>query len=246
MNINQHSTDMQMLITGDTHSEWSRFGFFAGRDGRELTERDYAVITGDFGFLFYAPGSPHYVEQQKQLDEMEKFPYTILFVDGNHENFDLLNALPVEEWKGGKVHRVRRNVLHLMRGQVYDIDGVRVFAMGGAYSVDKYMRSEGFSWWRAELPTAADYKEATANLERVGKKVDIILTHTAPREIIRRMGKEPDLHDMELTGFLEWIMYEVEFKQWFFGHWHTDAAVTDKVRAVYFDHILYGNDAGEV
>lgn len=29
-------------------------------------------------------------------------PFTTLFVDGNHENFDLLNAYPVENWHGGK------------------------------------------------------------------------------------------------------------------------------------------------
>ncbi len=228
-----------MYITGDIHSEYSRFAYVRGVDGNELTEKDILLIGGDFGFLFYPQGSPHYIEQQRQLDELETRPYTILFVDGNHENFDLLGALPVEEWNGGKVHRVRKNILHLMRGQVYTIDGIRVFTMGGAYSIDKYMRSEGFSWWRAELPTSEEYREAAANLERVGMEVDIILTHTAPREIIRRMGKEPDLHDMELTGFLEWVMYEVRFKKWYFGHWHTDADITDQFRAVYFDTVFY-------
>ncbi len=82
-----------------------------------------------------------------------------------------------------------------------------------------------------------EYRAATQNLKEAGNSVDLILTHTAPREIIRRMGRFPDDHDGELTGFLEWIMYEVKFKKWFFGHWHLDKKVDDRFRAVYFDVI---------
>ena len=67
--------------------------------------------------------------------------------------------------------------------------------------------------------------------------MDYILTHTAPREIIHWMGKYPDAHDMELTGFLEWVMHEAEFKKWFFGHWHIDKEFHEKFRALYFDVI---------
>jgi hypothetical protein len=42
---------------------------------------------------------------------------------------------------------------------------------------------------------------------------------------------------MELTGFLEWVMYEVKFKKWFFGHWHTDKLITEKFHAVFLDVI---------
>ena len=65
--------------------------------------------------------------------------------------------------------------------------------------------------------------------------MDIIVSHTAPREIIRRMGKYPDKHDLELTGFLEWVMYEVKFQKWYFGHWHFDRPVGEKFRALWFD-----------
>ena len=141
---------------------------------------------------------------------------------------------PVEKWNGGKIHRIRKNVIHLMRGQVYEIDGKKLFSMGGAYSRDKYMRYENLSWWKEELPNDAEYKEAISNLKEAGNKVDYIVSHTAPREIIRRMGKYPDAHDMELTGFLEWIMHEVEFEHWYFGHWHTDRDITEKFSALLF------------
>ena len=56
-------------------------------------------------------------EEQKLLDWYNDKPWTTLFCDGNHDNFDLLSKHPVEEWNGGKVHRIRPKVLHLMRGQ---------------------------------------------------------------------------------------------------------------------------------
>ena len=60
------------------------------------------------------------------LDWLEAKSYTTLFVDGNHENFDRLYDYPVEEWHGGKVHKIRSSVIHLMRGQVFEIDGKKM------------------------------------------------------------------------------------------------------------------------
>lgn len=61
---------------------------------------------------------------------------TTLFVDGNHENFALLNALPEKHWNGGRVHEVREHVLYLMRGQVFTFGGLTWFTMGGVASHD--------------------------------------------------------------------------------------------------------------
>lgn len=59
---------------------------------------------------------------------------------------------------------------------------------------------------------------------------------------IRNMGFDDEvvaaiglMHDAELTEFLEWIMYEVKFKKWFFGHWHTDEEFDERFRALWFD-----------
>lgn len=221
-----------IYVTGDTHGE---IGRFYDAELSVLAENDILIVCGDFGFLFYPEDTADYRRQQAELDFLAKKPYTVCFVDGNHENFDLMQACPTEEWNGGRIHRIRKNVIHLMRGQVYHIGGKKIFTMGGAYSMDKYARKEGRSWWRDELPSKEEYNEAIRNLRAAGNEVDVILSHTAPREVIRCMGHVPDLHDAELTGFLEWILYEVKFRQWYFGHWHTDQTVMPHVRAVYYD-----------
>ncbi len=217
-------------FSGDTHGEHGRFReLYAAGEG-EWTENDYLIISGDFGYLFKNDSFEHIF-----LNSLEKKPYTICFCDGNHENFDAISSYPIEEWNGGFIHRIRKNVIHLMRGSIFTIDGRTVFAMGGAYSTDRYMRTKQYSWWEEELPNDDEYKTAAHNLKAANYQVDYIVSHTAPREIIRRMGYTPDLHDMELTGFLEWVMYEVKYQQWFFGHFHQDLAVDEKHRALLFD-----------
>ena len=218
-----------MLITGDTHGEQNRFHEILSQAKRN----DIILICGDCGLLFHDLVTEHIF-----LNRLEKEPYTICFCDGNHENFPAIYRYPCEEWNGGKIHRIRNNIFHLMRGQVFTIEGKKIFTMGGAYSVDKYMRRENVSWWKEELPNNEEYAEAVKNLKANGFSVDYIISHTAPREIIRRMGFNPDFEkDSELTGFLEWIMYEANYKKWFFGHWHKDEEIDEKHRAIWFDLI---------
>lgn len=120
-----------IYVTGDTHGDFQRFGSKYFPQQKEMTRQDYVVITGDFGGLW--DGGP---KDQYWLDWLNEKPFTTLFVDGNHENFCLLNAMPERRWKGGRVHEVREHVLHLMRGQVFAFGGLTWFTMGGAASHD--------------------------------------------------------------------------------------------------------------
>lgn len=219
-----------IYITGDTHGNINRFSDLSMPDEHLWTADDYLIVCGDFGFVFADDEL-----ERRQLDELAKKPYTILFVDGNHENFHALYRYPEQSRFGGRVHVIRNNIFHLMRGQVYDICGKSFLAMGGAYSIDRFVRKKNLSYWDEELPCNSEYREAAKSIAERGNKVDYIITHTAPREIIRRMGYYPDPHDMELTGFLEWIMYECRFKRWFFGHWHEDKVVDGRFRALFYE-----------
>ena len=118
-----------IYITGDTHGGFQRFGNKYFPPQKHMSREDYVIITGDFGGLW--DGGP---KDWYWLDWLSGKPFTTLFVDGNHENFDLLNALPEKEWHGGRVHEVRENILHLMRGQVFTFGGLTWFTMGGASS----------------------------------------------------------------------------------------------------------------
>lgn len=127
--------------TGDLHgdlfdlrSRVENVGFFK-EDGLDV-EEDCLLVAGDFGFIWFNEDNSLYERQQRQLDEIEELPITIAFVDGNHENFHELFKYPIEKWNDGKVHRIRKNIVHLMRGEIFNIHGKSIFAFGGAPSHD--------------------------------------------------------------------------------------------------------------
>lgn len=222
------------FTTGDIHGgldleklEVDRF------DKKGLSKDDYVVICGDCG-LVWNEG-----DREKKLRAwFDEQPYTTLFVDGNHENFELLNRYPVEDWNNGKVHRVGNSILHLMRGQVFEIDDRTFFTMGGATSVDRNMRVPGADWWPEEMPSRAEYAEAKANLGACGRKVDIVLTHCAPSSLVPRVLGRPGAHRDELTEWLEReVAGKVTYSRWFFGHYHVDMDIDGRHQAL-FDEIV--------
>ncbi len=215
---------MSIYITGDTHGtiDWEKLNTGNFPEQKCMTpESDYVIILGDFGGVWDGSDEDRYV-----IKTYSERNFTTLFIDGNHENHDMLDKYPVEEWHGGKVHKISDRVIHLMRGQVFEIDGLKFFTMGGAESTDKYHRKEGISWWPRELPSDGEYKEALRNLEKVNYDVDYVLTHCAPeRYLAVHMGSLIYGCENRLTEFLDSLILEhgLKFKHWFFGHYHRDA-----------------------
>ena len=221
-----------ILVTGDTHGEQARMKYYMDQCGAaDWTEDDYLIVCGDFGYLFADDLSEHAF-----LDDLAGQRWQILFVDGNHENFPAIFRCPEEKWHGGRVHRIRQNIRHLMRGQVFEIEGKTFFTMGGAYSIDRALRKEGFDWWEQwELPTQAEYAEAGRNLAAHDHRVDYILSHTCPQELIYLMSKSPNVHDAELTAFLSKVSRETEFSHWYFGHWHEERAFGERFTLLWYE-----------
>lgn len=217
----------KIFVTGDTHGtiDWKKFNTTQFPEQKDLTRDDYVIILGDFGGIWDNGEEDKYI-----LETYNQRNFTTLFIDGNHENHDLLDKYPVEEWKGGKIHRITDNVIHLMRGQVFTIDGIKIFTMGGAESTDKWHRTEGVSWWRREMPSTEEYNEAIENLEKVDFKVDYVLTHCAPISIIWEMGHGFRWYEKDaLTGFFDRLIYDfdLKFKTWYFGHYHVDRGIKE-------------------
>jgi len=219
-----------IYVTGDTHGadcDFVKILWLAKE--KHLTKDDYVIIVGDFGFIFEWDG-PDDMEKW-WLRFMQRQPYNILFLDGNHECFPRINACPEEEWHGGKVHRIRKNILHLMRSQVYEIEGKTFFVMGGAQSTDMTYRVEGQTWWPEELPDDGEYKEADAVLEKHHHSVDYILTHCAPTTIENIVY--PSVEN-RLTRYFDHVAAHTQFKHWYFGHYHLDMDVGDKFSCLYY------------
>ena len=229
-----------IYVTGDTHGtiDSGKLIQFAA-DHPELSKDDYLIICGDFGGIWRD-------ETDEQLALFEKCPFTILFADGNHEDYEQLTRYPVKQWRGGKVHPIRPGILHLMRGQVYDIHGDTIFVFGGAESHDKEYRTPGVNWWQEEVPNKSEIEEARANLDRVSWNVDFVITHscdmsallTLPVSEYKKAGRAENL-------ILNEFERKLDYYHWYFGHYHVDYNVNRRKTALYEQIIPLGEDAAE-
>jgi len=197
---------------------------------RRLKKGDTLIVCGDFGFVWNGSKA-----EQKLLDYLGRRRYTVCFVGGTHENYDMIYSNRQTVWKGGRVNRISGNLLYMNRGQIFDIDGVKIFTFGGGESQDREERQEGVSWWRQELPTSDEMTEGATNIEENDCKVDIILTHEPPSlvksSILLRSGKNDRVN--KLNGYLEELNRACEFKQWYFGSVHEDRVITPSHTAVF-------------
>ncbi len=226
-----------IFVTGDTHNQqnFAKLLDFA-KAHPLLNKDDYVIIVGDFGAVYDKDNL------EKDLKPYSDLPFSVLFVDGNHENFDLLNAYPIEMWKGGKVHRIKPDIIHLMRGQVFEIEGKTFFTFGGATSKDKAKRlSNDLGWWEQECPTYEEYDEGVANLKRYNYKVDYVITHTCGVRTLMYPSFKQNYtiaeYYFENKLFLNFEDM-IDFKHWYFGHYHFDQDINDKMTILYRNIIL--------
>ena len=221
-----------------------------------MTKDDTVIICGDFGLIWEKEEDR---SENYWLKWLEDKPFTTVFVDGNHENHKRLATYPKKEWNGGFVHEIRPHILHLMRGEVYTIEGKTFFAFGGASSHDisdgiidgnqpdwkrqalelerqgKYrFRVEDVSWWKEELPSKEEMENGLKNLAKHNFKVDYVITHCCPSYIAAYISNgeyKPDI----LTDYFQELIYKngLDFKKWIFGHYHDNRNIFDNFALLY-------------
>ena len=127
-----------------------------------------------------------------------------------------------------------------MRGQVFTIDGISVFTMGGGYSIDMACRIPGRSWWPEEMPNDDEYAEAWSNLAKHDNKVDVIVSHAAPEETMQMFEQTGVishcfLQEGRLNAFLEEVRQSVQHRHYYFGHMHLDKRLFRNQTALFQD-----------
>jgi hypothetical protein len=227
------------FVTGDTHipkdiGKLSSRKFLAGR---ELTKSDHVIVCGDFGLLWHDEPDR---EEQYWTRWLEDKPWTTLFLDGNHDNIPRLNALPVEAAYGSIVGRVSDSIFHLRRGHVYDIGDKRCFVMGGAMSTDRgewtRLKYPKRLWWPEEVPSNSDTECALSTLECCGNEVDLVLTHTFPKSLLREFWYQRSQDPT--CSFLQHVFENVRFKYWYGGHMHCDLDFREHSVSMLYNRIV--------
>jgi hypothetical protein len=256
---------MNRLFTcGDTHgskSDTSKISSRSWPEQKELTKDDVLFQLGDFGWVWYPLFSDK--EQEYNLDLLADRKYTLAVIPGNHENYDEIFNLPIEEKWGGKVRVLYRNatrppllkdetltknrfnpgvIYFLERGEVYTINDKKIFVFGGALSTDKANRNVGIDWWEQEVATYAETDYAIGNLEKHNWKVDYILSHTCPASIIGEF-----IHSTSYTAdkfkdptaiFFDHVYKNISFSEWHFGHLHSDLRLNFGLDGIFHCHYL--------
>jgi len=225
-----------IFVSGDTHGamSMSKFNTTNFPIQKELTKDDYMIITGDFGLVWNGDK-----EEEYWLNWLHNKNYTTLFIDGNHENHSMLDKMKVSDWNGGKIHFIKENVIHLMRGQVFNINSKKIFTFGGADSIDKANRIEGKSWWKREMPSHAEYEEGLDNLEKHNFQVDYIISHDCSQSIFEKLMAGLWVKSLtSINKYFEVLEERLKYRQWYFGHYHEDRWIDEKHRLIYNDIVM--------
>lgn len=227
----------KIYVCGDLHGNLDKRRF---NDFPDLNEDDILIVCGDFGYLEREEKKR---EERKKLKELTKTVNgaTILFIDGNHENFKEIENLEFKCLFGNEVGVVTDKIFHLKRGRVYNINDKNIFTFGGATSIDRMRRIPDINWWHREVPSEIEI-EIGLNVSK-SEKIDYVITHTCPFSV-RRKIKSKNMFNLYCyaESALEKIKKNLngDFDKWYFGHFHIDEGIDGKYRALYKDIVKLG------
>lgn len=231
--IKNYIEPSRVFITGNLHGKLGidRLSEDSFLQQKELNTGDNLIILGDFGLIW-----DENIEDEMLLDELDSKNYNILFVDGSHENFDLLNDYDIVEIYGGKAHKIRDNIYHLIRGEIYTISGKKYLVFGGGESLDKDIRKEGVSYWKEEIPSKEDWDNLKINLNKYNNYVDYVLTYTPPSEDLKIIGAELGSNlgkGNDISQNLQLLADSVKYKKWYHSYYHFDIEISRKHTNIY-------------
>lgn len=201
-------------------------------DNHQLGADDTIVLLGDVGLNFY--GDRLGDGMKKKM--LNKKGVTIFCIHGNHEKRpQTISSYKEKQWNGGIVFEedTYPNLKFAKDGEVYDLDGFKTVVIGGAYSVDKYIRlRRNYPWFSDEQPSKETKAFVESKLDELGWKIDIVLSHTCPAKYIPVeafiVGLSQDEVDRSTEDWLDCIEDKLSYKTWYCGHWHINKRI-DKI-----------------
>lgn len=233
-----------IYLTGDCHGNFNRLTKKQRSKLQfNLTSNDYVIVCGDLGLLWSENRELEY-----NIKWMSNLPFALLWIQGNHENYNMIKEYPLAEWHGGKVRNIISDkVILLERGQIFNIEGKSFFTFGGASSHDiedgildtnsptfkkdkknadknkLLYRILDKTWWKEELPNEKEINEARRNLIEVENKVDYIITHCGSSSLQNKLNQfkcsQSDDKRIYKSDILTDFFEEIENKV-NFKHWY--------------------------
>ncbi|MEG2087273.1 MAG: hypothetical protein RR022_03670 [Angelakisella sp.] len=211
-----------IYVTGDLHGD---IGQLQSSAVRKLKRGDTLIVCGDFGFLWEDSRA-----ERKRLVWLGKRRYHLLFVEGTHDNLDLLREYPTEPWNGGLTRPISGRLRQLVRGELFELEGKRILAMGGGQPDEGAQL--GVNCWQGALPDKDEILAICDRLDSCGWQLDAIISHQAPTNIdacITHRVCEVNF----LTALMDTIQRKSKFGDWCFGSYHQNRLVPPNYRCLY-------------
>ena len=227
-----------IYITGDMHASLDR-EIGRPRFLESLTENDSLIVLGDFGYTW-----------RKEYLNLYNYKVPTFVVDGNHDNYTILNDSPSTEMFGSEVGVLKEGVYRLKTGNIYNFNGLKVFVFGGALSIDKSMRTPYVSWWPEEIPTRNDYNRALENLEKANWDIDLFLAHTCSEEVCERLFHYSNKITVPTEKMISQLEFEINYHNpkakylFLFGH-HHNFRIFSKYACLYSEVVKVGEKTNE-
>jgi len=215
---------MSIYITGDTHREFDRIRYFCEKN--KTIKNDIIIILGDAGINYYLFGMDDNLKA-----EIDMMPVTLFCIHGNHEERPFnIPSYEERQWHGGTVYIEPKypNIIFAKDGEIYDFNGRKYIAIGGAYSVDKYYRQlHGYPWFSSEQPSDEIKAYVEKQLEKTGWNIDGVFSHTTPKSYEPTWAFLPSIDQSRVDKTTELWLDEIEkkltYKHWYAGHFHVDS-----------------------
>lgn len=191
-------------IVGDIHGSFNEYSHYTLGIGRtrsmgQPVPPDRSIQVGDFGIGFY---SPYWHES---VNDWMKVHTGHRFIRGNHDNPAICKTMAGFIDDG----TIENDIMYV----------------GGAWSIDHAMRTEGLDWWRDEELSVQELDKLIKKYEEV--KPRVMITHDCPTSVAWEMflSKGLGLGGTEQvktrTGEALQAMFEIHQPEFhFFGHWH--------------------------
>lgn len=186
---------MEIRFIGDVHQKWGPYRKLIAGVQRSLQ-------VGDFGIGFTNPLTER-AYSNPPYDHMARGQH--YFIRGNHDNPGSCKRHPF--WiKDG--------------GSAFGRDDI--FCVGGAMSIDKDRRTEGYDWWHDEELSYAQLCSIMDIYETV--KPEVVVSHECPDSVISRVCHEAGKYKYDIPSVTRRCfdnMLEIHRPDlWIHGHWH--------------------------
>ena len=214
-----------IFITGDKHGQL--YPFLHNSAFKRIKKSDTLIICGDFGFLWDKS-----IKEYKNLKWLSKRRYTIAFIDGCNDNMNIINQYPASVWNGGNVRFISKNIIYLMQGELFNIEGKKVLAFGGGFNENISEDFDVNNWWPENFQTKRYVDNVIKNIEKANGEFNIIISHETPSSLTPCMENRLK-GSSAINHILEQIRIHSKFKRWFFGKYHVDRQIPPRYYALF-------------